>query len=375
MIFPLECLGGNHIEALWSSGKYDQCVEACNATLVGGEPGSEAMASVLFTKMLCLRKLKRYDEARRVANSIVTLCPNTTLAAKMGGSAGRTEDEAAFAYAKALKTYHNKEYGPAWRMFTDFLADFPNNWRVETAMFYQTRSLYDLGLDDKFVEESEKAIKQNPNLSWAFEARYLQSCLLTRRNKGIEARSILAELAKRPKSDEWIPILRQSLLETYLYTAALAQTTKSDERMSSEARALLAECFADAAATGNAGWLRKCILMSHRLHDPVSLAEHEALLRSVDYSTAPADSRYVLVDETARYWFESGDYFKAIRLLQEEVLCPYYDHARRRVLAGRLYDALLAVGDSVEAENIRVRYSVFPVIRQTQSTMTLGRGE
>ena len=367
--------GGEPIEVLWNRGMYDQCIEACDSVLSSAEPGSEAMASALFTKMLCLRKLNRYEQARTAANNIVTSCPNTSLASRMGGSRGRTEDEAAFAYADALKAYHNKDYGLAWRLFMDFLADFPNNWRVETARFYQTRILYDLGLDDKFLEESQKAITENPGLSWAFEARYLRACILTRKNSGLEARSILAGLASHPKSDKHVPIIRQSLLETYLHTDALAQVTRSDATLRKEAQALLRECFDHAVATGNAGWLRKCIAMSYRLHHPASLDEHEALLRSPDYSAVPVESRYVLVDEITRYWADKSDYSNVIGMLSEEVKRPFYDHARKRVLAGRLYDALLAVGHEQEAENVRILYSVFPIIRQTQTTKTLGRGE
>jgi|GEM_PF-3422948 len=101
-----------------------------------GSPG------FLFLEMLEERENKNWDKARSIANRIFIDFPDSRFAQMMGGKEGRTEEEAALKYAEGITKYNSHKLKECIGILTEFLNQYPNNWRKRQAYYYLCHSYY-----------------------------------------------------------------------------------------------------------------------------------------------------------------------------------------------------------------------------------------
>jgi len=197
---------------------------------------------LMFIEMLSLRKLNKWEEARKKANDLIVQYPDSPYSTQMGGTNGRTENQAAIDYAEAVKAYHTKNFEEAGELFSQFLINYPSNWRKEESGNYLCYSLYHSRKSDDFFNKSSEMINQYPKSQYIDDLLYLQSAVYVQEGKGEDARNILNSLETNYSGSNLYNNFRQMRLESYLYEDCINSLSEYQQEWSS-VEDLLKECI------------------------------------------------------------------------------------------------------------------------------------
>lgn len=148
---------------------------------------------LLFLQMKSLRALKKWEEARAVANKIVQRYPSSAVASRMGGAEGRVEDQAAFAFAELVRDYHEHRFTECISKCEEFLRAYPQNWRLEEMCRFYCYALYHGG-DTRFFDLSRELLQGAIDPHKMDQILFLQAALLVRQGLYPESRAILNTL-------------------------------------------------------------------------------------------------------------------------------------------------------------------------------------
>lgn len=111
----------------------------------------QKIPDLLFYKMLALRKLAKWEEARKTANLLIKNYPNSKYALMMGGINGKTEDNAAFDFAKINLLYSKSNFIECSESIYKFINDYPNNWRKKESFYKLCYCYYHMKNDEFFL--------------------------------------------------------------------------------------------------------------------------------------------------------------------------------------------------------------------------------
>lgn len=148
---------------------------------------------LLFLQMKSFRAQKKWEEARAVANEIVQRYPSSAVASRMGGAEGRTEDQAAFAFAELVRDYHERRFTECISKCEAFLQQHPQNWRLEELCRFYCYAMYHGG-DTRFFDLSRELLQSAIDPNQMDQILFLQAALLVRQGLYPESRAILNSL-------------------------------------------------------------------------------------------------------------------------------------------------------------------------------------
>lgn len=140
-------------------------------------PAHPRAHEVAFRAMKSLRQQADWRAARELANQIVAQYPDSETARKMGGSGGRTEDQAALAFAGIDSTYRERSWERTSALCDAFLSEYPNNWRLTNVLYFKVSSQFHAGKMEGFTELAQSLLARSdlePN-----EAHRTRALLLT----------------------------------------------------------------------------------------------------------------------------------------------------------------------------------------------------
>lgn len=195
-------------------------------------PAYASRDEIMFRQMLLLRRSRKYQDARELANRIASETTGSRRARQMGGLDGRTEDRAAFDFAAVRASYARRKFGDCTSQAAAFLARYPNNWRVPELLKIHLYAAYHQGDREHFKELSDKLAAAAETTKPLIEARILAAALLVKSGRHVEARKVLDGIEAEDPSRAGKGTLFDLRMDSYLYEhdyaslAAVAKTLK-----------------------------------------------------------------------------------------------------------------------------------------------------
>jgi len=184
---------------------------------IEADPTATGTAHLLYRQMRSLRRQNKWAESRAKANHIVEAYPDSKVAKTMGGLDGRTEDEAAIAFAEISKNYHSKQFTPAIAACEEFLKQYPKNWRRHDVYVYYCHALYHTGQREKFFEVGERAIAKKLVRNEGQVIQFLQAATYIKSGKYEKARELLDKLEKAGPKSPLRPEFAKLRFDSYFY--------------------------------------------------------------------------------------------------------------------------------------------------------------
>ncbi len=180
-------------------------------------PDFDKIPDLLFNNIIALRKTSKWEEARKVASSIIKKYPNSKYAKMMGGIDGRTEDQAAFRFAEINKLYAQNNFEECINQIKLFQTNFPNNWRRKDSLFKMCYCYYHLKNDNDFLNYAKNYLAEfyneqdSQNICILIISFYIQKCNQT------EARKSINEFRIRYQNSHYKDTIDQLEIESYFY--------------------------------------------------------------------------------------------------------------------------------------------------------------
>jgi TolA-binding protein len=317
-----------------------------------------------FNQIIALRKIREWAKARDVANLIPKKFPGTKYAAMMGGANGRTEDDAAIEYAKAITAYYKQDYNACLKFLHEFLAAFPNNWRKKDAMYHICHCHYWMRDYNEMFKAAARFHMEFGKEREAEQILVLEISARIHRREQEQGRDLVndfrARFPKSKRSDE----IAQLELETYFYRENMQETLagwndpeKRDliKELEGEVRYHLEKWIEKNHNT----WVVKNMNFLIDIYDATERSPQslEMIGELLECSRAYPEAQRAIYSNAYGYLMRKGEYEKAEEITGKMIEWEE-DPSEAKALTRKLAFILKKLGKTEEARAVLVKYNI-----------------
>lgn len=184
---------------------------------VAANPAPDNAAMISLLEMKSLRETRQIEKAHAKAAEILARWPESEPAKQIGGSGGRTEEQADNEFADITRHYHGKQFDACVMHVDQFIANYPQNWRVPEAFRYKCFALYHSGDREKFMEASNRFIEDQVDVTQSDHIAVLQAATLVKSGKYTEAQAFLEQCDTRYPESRHKSEFKKLLFDSYFY--------------------------------------------------------------------------------------------------------------------------------------------------------------